>query len=395
MYKRLPSFAQESNTMTTKQRPRILISVTNDLVTDQRVNKVSTSLHNNGYDVLLIGCIKHKSRLISTSYSSFRFNLLFKKKFPFYIEYNLRLLIVLIRKRKDILLCNDTDALPANFIVSKLCRVPLIFDAHELFPEVPEVVNRKFVKSVWQKIEDIIFPRLKYSYTVCQSIADYYKNKYGISMKVVRNIPTQETNISPCDKKQLLIPSLNGKKLLLYQGAINVGRGIEWLISAMPYVNNSILCICGDGDLLKDMKQLAEKLDVNDRVIFTGRIPFNELNEYTSKADLGFVLLENKGLSYYFSLPNRIFDYMKFGVPVLASDFPEIARIVNTHNTGKLISHYEPQYLANVINEMLLEWSDKNKYEARLSELSKMFSWENEEKVMLDIVEKAKIESGY
>lgn len=381
--------------MTTKQQTRILISVTNDLTTDQRVNKVSTSLHNNGYDVLLIGCNTHKTKLINTPYPTYRFNLFFKKKIGFYIEYNLRLFFILVRKRKDILLCNDTDALLANYIVSKLCRVPLVFDAHELFPEVPEVVNRKYVKYVWQKIEDLIFPRLKNSYTVCQSIANYYKNRYNISMKVVRNIPTQETLTPTFDKKQLLIPSLKNKKLLLYQGAINEGRGIEWLISAMPYVNNSILCICGDGYLLQEMKQLAQKIGVNDRVIFTGRIPFNELNQYTCKADLGFILLENKGLSYYFSLPNRIFDYMKFGVPVLASDFPEIASIVNTYNTGKLISHYEPQYLGTVINEMLTEWNNKSEYKTRFTQLSKMFSWENEEKVMLDVIEKAKTKNGY
>lgn len=395
MYKRLFSFVQESNNMTTKQRSKILISVTNDLITDQRVSKVSNSLHNNGYDVLLIGCIRDKRKPINTTYKTFRFNLFFKKKIVFFIEYNIRLLVTLIFKRKDILLCNDTDALPANYIASKLCRVPLVFDAHELYPEVPEVVNRPLVKSIWQKIEDLIFPHLKYTYTVCQSIADYYKNRYDITMKVVRNIPNQQ-NLMPTSENQLpLISSLNNRKLLLYQGAINTGRGIEWLINAMPYIDDSLLCICGDGYLLQDMKNLAEKKGVTDRVVFTGRIPFNELNQYTSKADLGFVLLENKGLSYYYSLPNRIFDYMKFGVPVLASNFPEIARIVSTHDTGKLISHYEPKYLAHVINEMLTEWNDKSKYVNRLNELSKMFSWENEEKIMLEVIEKAKEETGY
>ncbi len=393
MYRRLFSFVQESNNMLPDTTKRILISVTNDLIADQRVGKVSASLQSNGYDVLLIGCIKKGRAPLKRPYQTFRFNLFFKKRFVFYMEYNLRLLFVLLFKRKDILLCNDTDALPANFIASKLCRVPLVFDAHELFPEVPEVVGRPRVKRVWEKIEDIIFPHLKQSYTVCNSIAEHYKQKYGITMGVVRNIPNKETTSATVDKNQnkiiTLLPSLEGKKLLLYQGAINVGRGVEWLINAMPYLDNCVLCICGGGDLFEEMQALTKEKKLEDRIIFTGRLPFEELNQYTSQADLGFVLLENMGLSYYYSLPNRIFDYMKYGVPVLASNFPEIARIVETHQTGKLISHYEPEYLAKVILEMLKEWEDKSVYQNRLNELSKEFCWENEAQIMLEIVGKA------
>jgi len=372
---------------------RVLISVSNDLIADQRVAKVSESLKNNGYDVLLIGCIKKERKPVKRPYSTFRFNLFFKKKFLFYLEFNLRLLYVLLFRHKDILLCNDTDALPANFIASKLSRTPLVFDAHELFPEVPELVNRPHTKRIWEKIEDLFFPHLKYSYTVCESIAEHYKQKYGITMGVVRNIPARTNTNSPLDETSLAfsekLPSLEGKKLLLYQGAINAGRGIEWLINAMPYLDNCILCISGDGDLFEEMKLLSHQKHLEDKVIFTGRIPFEELNQFTSHADLGFVLLENMGLSYYYSLPNRIFDYMKYGVPVLATDFPEIARIVGTHQTGKLISHYEPEYLAKVITEMLDEWSNKPDYKKRLYKLSESFCWENEEKVLLEIIKRA------
>ncbi len=373
---------------------RVLISVSNDLVTDQRVGKVSASLQRNGYDVLLIGCIKKERKPLDRPYQTYRFNLFFRKKFIFYLEYNLRLLFVLLFKRKDILLCNDTDALPASFIAAKLCRVPLVFDAHELFPEVPELADRPEVKRVWEKMEDIFFPHLKNSYTVCQSIAEHYKQKYGITMRVVRNIPNKDTapsSINSAERKRIsILPSLEGKKLLLYQGAINMGRGVDWLINTMPYLDNCILCICGDGDLLQEMKALTKEKQLEERIIFTGRLPFEELNQYTEKADLGFVLLENMGLSYYYSLPNRIFDYMKYGVPVLASNFPEIARIVETHQTGRLISNYEPEYLAKVILEILKERENKPEDKVRLKELSKEYCWENEEKVMLEIVKNAK-----
>lgn len=364
---------------------RIIVSVSNDLISDRRVDKVCSSLNKKGYDITLVGCIKKTNKPINREYKTKRFKMLFKKGFLFYFEYNLRLFLQLLFIRKDAFLCNDTDALPANFLASKICRKPLIFDAHELFPEVPEVVNRRFVKGFWQKIEDIIFPHLKYSYTVCQSIADYYNRRYGIEMGVVRNIPSmilkEDDSPTPDIKKE-------GKKILLYQGAINVGRGLEWTIKAMNYLDNCLLYICGDGDLTEEMKQLARNEGVEDKVIFTGRIPADRLDNYTKQADLGFVLLANLGLSYYFSLPNRIFDYMKYGVPVLATKFPEISRIVEGCNTGLTTETDNPKELATIIKEMLVNWNDdKTRY--RIAMCANQFNWENEEKIIFNIVTKA------
>ena len=260
-----------------------------------------------------------------------------------------------------------------------------MFDAHELFPEVPEVVSRPFVRMFWRKIEDIFFPRLKYCYTVCQSIAKYYNYLYGTDMKVVRNIPSykdvpEKTCHAPIDT--------GGRHLLLYQGAVNKGRGVDWLIKAMPLLDDCILYICGDGDLLDEMKRLAKDTGVNDRVIFTERIPAAELDYYTMQAEVGFVLLDNIGLSYYYSLPNRIFDYMRFGVPVIATDFPEISAIVKKHNTGLLTRDHSPQHLAALIREITdtkTTLFDKDK----IRQTAKDFTWENEEAVILDTVSKA------
>lgn len=364
---------------------RIIVSVSNDLISDRRVDKVCLSLHNHDFNVLLIGCIKGKRNSVERKYSTRRFKMLFRKGFLFYSEYNLRLFFILLFTKKDVLLCNDTDALPANYLASLLTGKPLIFDAHELFPEVPEVVNRKFVKWFWQRIEDIIFPHLKYSYTVCQSIADYYKKRYGINMGVVRNIPVFNTIPEESVTEKI---RRRGKSILLYQGAVNVGRGIEWIIKAMKYLDDCILYICGDGDLFSDMKLLAEKENVVDKVFFTGRVPADKLDEYTIQADLGFVLLENLGLSYYYSLPNRIFDYIKYGIPVLATDFPEISRIVTKYHTGIVTKTQDPEEIAFLIKKMLREWNTRETKERIKSNISQ-FNWENEEKNILSTVEKA------
>jgi len=363
---------------------RITVSVTNDLVADQRVHKVCSTLMQNGYKVKLIGRNLSDSKPVDRPYRTKRLALLFSRKLFFYAEFNFRLFFYLLFDKTDIFLSNDTDTLLANYLASVIRRKPLVFDAHEMFPEVPEVTNRKGVKKAWTMIENFIFPRLKNTYTVCDSIAAYYNEKYKINMQVVRNIPLKKTaqirlssQPSPIDTK--------GKKVILYQGAVNVGRGIEWMIEAMPLLDNFVFYVIGGGDILKELKEKVKKLGLTDKVFFTGKIPFEKLPEYTAHADIGINLLENLGLNYYYSLPNRIFDYIREGIPVLASDFPEINKIITRYDVGMLINNYEPHYLASTIERMSMKERNHSAFATANEELC----WENEEQVLLRVMKEA------
>jgi len=363
---------------------RVTVSVTNDLVTDQRVHKVCTSLMQNGYEVKLVGRNLRNSKPVNRLYHTVRMNLLFSRSLFFYAEYNICLFFYLLFDKTDIFLSNDTDTLPANYLVSRIRRKPLVFDAHEIFPEVPELTDRKWVKRVWTTIEDFIFPHLKNTYTVCDSIAAYYNEKYKINMQVVRNIPLKRTTPlrmfsrpSPIDAK--------GKKVIIYQGAVNLGRGIEWMIEAMPLLDNFVFYVIGNGDKLKELEEKVKKMNLTEKVIFTGQIPFDKLSEYTVRADIGINLLENWGLNYYYSLPNRIFDYIREGVPILSSDFPEIRKIITRYNIGMLINNFDPQHLASAIKSMALKGRNRTNFAIANAELC----WENEEPVLLKVMNEA------
>ncbi|MDR2086119.1 MAG: glycosyltransferase, partial [Dysgonamonadaceae bacterium] len=316
---------------------------------------------------------------LEREYETRRIKLFFNKRFLFYAEYNIRLFFYLLFAKTDAFLSNDTDTLPANYLASKIRKKPLIFDAHEIFPEMPEVIDRKWIQWFWRKIEDWTFPNLKHSYTVCQSIADMYNRRYKMNMQVVRNIPFSGL---PATKPAI---DSGGKKTILYQGAVNIGRGIEWIIDAMPYLDDYVFYIVGDGDVLEELKVRVKKRQLEDRVRFTGKIPFEQLAAYTQCADIGINLLENKGLNYYYSLPNRIFDYIRHHVPILSVDFPEIRRIVARYETGTLIDHFEPEFLAKTIREM----SAKRKNEAGFAAANAELSWENESLILLRIIKEA------
>jgi glycosyltransferase involved in cell wall biosynthesis len=358
-------------------KKRIIITVSSDLSTDQRVLKVANSCYSNGYDVLLVGRYLKNSQALKLPFRFKRFRLLFNHSALFYIELNIRIFFLLLFSTSDIFLSNDTDTLLANYIASKVRRKKLVFDAHELFPEVPELVSRPKVKRFWQFLEDWIFPKLTNTYTVCNSIADYYNKKYNLKMGVVRNVPYFKTTRGEAKKLYF-----QNKKIILYQGALNTGRGLEWVLNAMPMIENGMLVIIGDGDIRHELELLTKNLKIEDKVVFLGKISANNLQDYTSSATLGLCLLEEKGLSYYYALPNRIFDYIQANVPVLATRFPEITNIVEKYKTGTLIDHYEPDFLASIINNML-EFPINTDH---FSTIAQNLCWENEEKILLNII---------
>lgn len=381
---------------------RIVLSVTNDLVTDQRVHRSCTALADEGYIVTLVGRKLPNSSAVSRPYKTIRIRLLFKKKALFYAEYNLRLFLRLLFSPADAFYANDTDTLLANWLASRIRRKPLFFDAHEMFPEVPELVGRPRVKHFWTSIENLILPRLCRpgcgAVTVCKSIADIYFERYGLRMGVVRNVPMPQPVVAADDSQLLPSSLLKNRKVLLYQGALNIGRGIEWVIDAMPFLPDCLFVVAGTGDIYNDLCARASGMD---NVLFLGCVDPQQLQQLTPQADLGISLLENRGLNYYYSLPNRIADFVQAAVPVLATDFPEIRNVVERYGVGTLVpaAPYDAQrgvsvppdsrQLATTIRHTLSFWQSLSPDErrSRFRRASSDLSFENDKKILLHSVD--------
>ena len=362
---------------------RIIVSVTNDLVTDNRVHKVCTSLANFGFEILLVGRKLCSSENVLRSYPTKRFRLIFCKGPFFYAEYNIRLFFFLLFTKADIFLSNDLDTLPANYWVSNFRGKKLVYDSHEYFTEVPELIGRKRTQNFWLRIEKKYVPKIKNAYTVCDSLANIYYQKYLVPFKVIRNVPLKSRE----NKEKINVELPKDKKIILYQGSLNVGRGIEQVISAMKYIDHAVFLIIGKGDISKQLKMLAEKEGVSHKVIFLGRIPMEKLTSYTKCAHLGISLEENLGLNYYYSLPNKIFDYIQAGVPVLASDFPEIKKIIEIYQAGKCTLERDPIKLSEIIKEMLFDEKLQIEWSNNLQKAADDLCWEKEEKILKKIFE--------
>ncbi len=368
---------------------QIYISVTNDIVTDQRVKKVARTILSSGVSVALVGRIRKGSLPIGTNpFKIKRFRMVFNRGALFYACFNVRLFFYLLFRKIDLLLANDLDTLPANYLVSRIKRIPLVYDSHEYFTGVPELQDRKIVKGIWKWIEKRIFPNLKYIYTVSRSIATLYKEEYNREVNVVRNLSLGWKPVNKPSRSELGIAE--GKRILILQGSgINIERGAEEAVEAMLYVENAILLIIGEGDVMNQLKKSVDQMDLSGKILFINKMPYAKLLEYTSLGDVGLTLDKDTNLNYRYSLPNKLFDYIQARVPVLASKLVEVEKIIRNYEIGELINSHEPKHIAEKLNFMLDSEDKRREWKKNLEQAAEELCWENEEGKLIEIFENA------
>jgi glycosyltransferase involved in cell wall biosynthesis len=367
---------------------KAILAVTNDIHTDQRVNKAAKALYKMGFQVMIVGVKRKDSHPFSPSYAVIkRIPLIFHKGFLFYAEYNIKLLIVLISRQFNLIVSNDLDTLPACHLAAFLKKKPLVYDSHEYFCGSPEIVSRPAVFRFWKLLEKWLFPRQKTIITVNESIASLYEKEYGKTVYVVRNIPPYRSPVGCLPADELSLPPQ--KDIILLQGSgINIDRGAEELLLAMfpeHGLKNVLLVVIGSGDVFPKLKEMARHPQLKGRVQFFNRMSHDLLYEYTRYAKIGVSLDKDTNLNYRYSLPNKLFDYIMAGTPQLATDLPEVAAIIRRYNTGLLIHSHAPAHIAKSIQAMLDDRVRFKKWEDNCMEAAKELCWENEEQKLIEI----------
>jgi glycosyltransferase involved in cell wall biosynthesis len=364
----------------------IILAVTNDIITDQRVIRTAHTLHNMQARITIIGRrFRGKQFVADPRFEIIQMNLIFNKGPMFYAEYNIRLFCRLLVMKADVLVSNDLDTLPAVYAASKIKNTAVVYDSHEYFTEVPELKNRRVVRRIWEDIESRILPRIRFSSTVSFSIAEAYRKKYNIHMEVIRNLPFRRTTEAA--------PAFNlrkqSEKIILYQGVLNMGRGLEMAIKAMQFTEDIQLVIIGQGDVETALKELTRSLGLTQKITFTGRISPEKLFDYTVQADLGISLEEDLGLNYRFALPNKVFDYIQAGVPVLVSDLPEVKSLVLQYDVGVINNTKTPVELAALFKQILDDEAKMQTWKLNLKKAAAELCWENEEPRLLNLYKEA------
>ena len=366
--------------------PRIVLAATTDLSYDQRMQRISGSLARAGYQVLLVGWQRPASMpLTPQPYAQHRLRGWCQSGKLFYLEYNLRLFLFLLGQRAAAWGCADLDAALPTWLRARLGGQPFVYDAHELFTEVPEVVARPRVQWAWQWVENFMVPRARLRYTVGPALARLFEQRHpGSTFAVVQNVPASQ--VPDLHEGQQLTTN-NQQATLLYQGALNVGRGLAELLEAMPLVPARLI-ICGEGDCSAALRAQAARLGLlaSGQVEFKGYVLPDALRQLTAQATVGIMLLENTGLSYYYSLANKFFDYVQAGIPQLCIDFPEYRALNAQHEVAELVPNLQPATLAAALARLLPGGRPGPHYQhlaANCRRARAEWNWEQEEKTLL------------
>lgn len=331
---------------------RIAVAVTNDLTTDQRVQRTIGVLRDLGAEVVFIGRTLPESQPFSPGYKTLRFSLWFRKGALFYAAYNLRLFWHLLWNKYDAYLANDADTLLAVGLASSLKGVPFVYDSHEFFTGVPEIQNRPMVIKAWKWIERTFYPKAAARIAVNESIAKLLQAEYGGELPhVVRNIGNRPDGVPQLTRTEVGLPE--DVFIAINQGAgINVERGMEEALEAISDMSGVMLLIVGDGDAVPALKAEVERKGLHNAVRFVSKMPYRELLGYTRLADVGLSLDKPTSINYQYSLPNKLFDYLHSDLPVVTSGVVEVRRIVEEYQVGEIVDSSSPESIQEGIERV-------------------------------------------
>ncbi|UCH58435.1 MAG: glycosyltransferase family 4 protein [Anaerolineales bacterium] len=375
--------------------------VLNNLLNDARVQKEAKSLTHNGYDVVVIGI--HTDKLASKEqidgYDVIRIRLRSTKwKFRVliqlirYLEFTLRSAITMAKYKPHVCHAHAIQALPACWLVAKLVHSKLVYDAHE-FEQGRDFSTAAripwFMQKFWTTPELLFIRSADAVITVSDTIAQALVTSYQIqSPIVIRNAPENFKLPGPTTYLYDRYSLPSDLPIVLYQGKVNEGRGLRELISSAKMVKNVAFVIAGDGPLIDDLKNAAEENGDQTNVIFTGHIPLEILPVVTASGTIGVVLTQNTCLNHFYSLPNKIFEYLQAGIPVIGSDMPEISRVIRNFQVGEVIEHISAENIANTIHLILSNPDRYTNLKNNALNAGRKLTWEIEGVKLLNLYKK-------
>lgn len=301
----------------------------------------------------------------------------------------------------DFVWCNDLPTLYPGEKIAKHIGAKLIYDTHEIyletlnqfFPSNPKlwksVVYRFsliFMKTFGSIAEQRLIRKAKTVITVNMSLANYFRKKYEVNkIEIIMNFPKAiklDLNKIIDFRKDYKFESTS--KILIYQGVLNKGRGLNLLISSMKKISEEIkLIIVGDGFIKEELQELTKELNLIERVKFIDKVPLDKLLYYTSGADLGINLLENLNLSKKLASPNKLYEYIHAGIPVICSNTIENKKVIDRYKIGCLVNNNIDD-ISHKINTFMMKDMKINTLECKRA--AEEYNWENQEKKLLNII---------
>lgn len=353
---------------------QIVFCCTSIIDRDRRIQRCAKALEEAGFDCTLIG---RPVNGVAQQFDATRYIRLARwKGVTFYAVYNLLLFIKLLFIRTDIIVAVDYDTLLAASLVSKIRNKALVFDAHEWFEEVPELIGQEQKKRLWKKIANYSLTNVKRAYTVNQSLADILSKQFHIDFEVVRNIGEAQSI-------DAMAPSSIEPLQIVYVGVFNEGRGLEQIIDCVSNMDDVALHLYGGGDIEQRLRALVLKNQQNN-VVFHGYLAPSDFAQL-SQHHVGINLLNNLSKSYYYSLANKYYDYIHAGLPSICMDFPEYRLLNNQIDVNYLIPNLQIDDVRNLILSIIKNPNTYHDKRKNCQIAKDVWTWQNEKNTLVQI----------
>lgn len=364
------------------------------LTNESRIEKEVRSLIDLKFidEVIFIGYEskgKPKYELVYTNVTFLRINLFSKNsmfkplRYLMFFEFFIKALWLSLRLKYDVINLHSLHVLPVAIFVKLIRSKKVIYDAHELETEVNG--SKGLIRLLSKTIERVCIKFVDYVIVVSQSIADWYKNTYYINnISVIRNVPPKREGQEPSDVFRELFSIPKEHIIFIYQGLISKTRGVNIIFDTFKQLKhtNKHIVFLGDGPMKSEIQNLSQQ---TRNIHYHPMVDIDELQKYTSSADIGIHMILNTCLNHYYCLPNKIFEYFLYGLPVIVSDFPEMKMIVGQNKIGWCITP-EIKNLTKNIEE--IDHNTLISYKQNVMKSKDNYCWENEAVVYKDIYAK-------
>jgi glycosyltransferase involved in cell wall biosynthesis len=297
-----------------------------------------------------------------------------------------RMIIKGMARNYDIYHSNDLNTLPQGYLCSKILRLKkrkLVYDSHEV-----QTSRTGYDSKIYALAERFLVKRVDTMIVENHTRAKYSEQLYGFYPEVVHNypIPVEPEKMKKVDLYKLLdIP--RNEPILLYQGGIQIGRGLDKLIQATPLFERGVVVLIGDGKLKPQLQQMVREMNIEERVKFLPKVPLEDLLSYTRNAYLGFQVLNNVCFNHYSASSNKLFEYMMSCVPVVACSFPEIQRVVEGEGIGICVDSHDPRSIAQGVNYLLSHEEEYILMRENCKRARNLYNWQNEKQQLFKLYE--------
>ncbi|MFB7141972.1 glycosyltransferase [Gottfriedia sp. NPDC056225] len=291
-----------------------------------------------------------------------------------------------LKKDYDVYHANDLNTLPQGIICAKLFKKSkLIYDSHEV-----QSSRSGYENPIFGKIEKFCIRYIDIMIHENNTRAKYTQDLYDIEYpEVIHNYPfvsKPEENHSVNLNERLGLPK--DEPILLYQGGIQKGRGLELIVKATPLFKKGTVVFIGDGKIKPTLLKMVDEQKLHDRIKFIDKVPVDELLSYTRNAYLGFQILNNINFNHYSASSNKLFEYLMSGVPVVACSFPEIQKVVEGEHTGVCVDSHDINSIAEGVNYLLDHPEERNEMSQNCLVARHKYNWDEEKKVFIGIYDK-------